>query len=153
MIGPIPAPAAVAAAGATLLLALLLLLQSCLMLLPVAEASLPPVQCGDHGCTVVNAFRVWNDRTDCRFARVFYPSTEKELVAAVTTAVRTKRKLKVVSKWAHAIPKLVCPAGDDGILISTRDYNRTVRVDYKARTVTVDAGVMLKVGILRSLLK
>lgn len=115
--------------------------------LPGAQASLPPVECdaGGQECTVVSSYRVWPDRKACKFSRVHYPSTEEELVAAVAAAVRSGSKLRVVSKWSHSIPKLVCPAGDGGVLISTRDYNRTVRVDREALTVTVDAGVMVKV--------
>lgn len=135
--------------GPVLVCLALLLGSAACWLWPAAEASLPPVQCAnaDQGtdCTVVNARRVWQDHEDCRFARVFYPATEEELVSAVALAVRTGTKVRVVSKWAHAEPKLVCPAGDRGFLISTRDYNRTVSIDLEARTVTADAGVMLQV--------
>lgn len=131
------------AAAALVLLQLSLLVGSGIV--RVAQASLPPVHCSDDGCTIANAWGLWADRQNCKCHQVVYPTREQELVAAVATAVRTKTKLKVISRWSHSAPKLVCPAGDHGTLISTRDFNRTVHVDAKAGTVTVDAGVMLNV--------
>ncbi|OAE28974.1 hypothetical protein AXG93_3036s1010 [Marchantia polymorpha subsp. ruderalis] len=107
--------------------------------------SLPAVICanGNSSCTIFPAFGPWVDRKDCKAARVVYPTTEKELVAAVAEAVKAGQKLKVISKLSHSVPKLVCPDGDEGLLISTSEYNG-ITVDKEQRTATLGAGVKLK---------
>lgn len=70
----------------------------------LVAASLPPIVCDENGqyCTLVNAYRAWPDRKLCEVGRVYYPRTEKELVAIVAQAVRSGSKIKAVSKWAHS---------------------------------------------------
>ena len=65
-------------------------------------------------------------------------------MAAVARAVRLGKKVKVISPWAHSIPKLACPDGRDGLIISTSRYNRRIVVDKSRKTVEVDAGVTLE---------
>ncbi|KAL6005726.1 hypothetical protein ACLOJK_006297 [Asimina triloba] len=58
-----------------------------------------------------------------------------------------KRKMKVVSRYSHSLPKLVCTGGDEGLLISTRYLNQILSVDASAMLMTVDSGVLLWEGI------
>ncbi|EFJ26123.1 hypothetical protein SELMODRAFT_97935 [Selaginella moellendorffii] len=98
-------------------------------------------------CELHNYFRgPWPDRKPCRVARVFFPTSEPELVAAVAFAVRHKHKVKVVSKNVHSHNKIACPndGSNPGVLISTSKYNSTVVVDEKSMTVIADAGVGLR---------
>ncbi|KAL0414887.1 UNVERIFIED_CONTAM: putative L-gulonolactone oxidase 6 [Sesamum radiatum] len=55
-----------------------------------------------------------------------------------------KRKIKVATRYSHSIPKLVCPDGDDGLLISTKYLNRTLNINPSAMTITVESGVTLR---------
>ncbi|XP_051152497.1 probable L-gulonolactone oxidase 6 [Andrographis paniculata] len=105
-----------------------------------------PIRCGGGGanCTITNSIGVFPDRSICRAASAVYPSSEAELVAAVATAVAAGRKMKVATRYSHSIPKLVCPDGDDGVLISTKNLNAVVGVDAAAMTMTVESGVTLK---------
>ncbi|XP_078178465.1 putative L-gulonolactone oxidase 6 [Carex rostrata] len=52
--------------------------------------------------------------------------------------------MKVVTRFSHSIPKLTCPGGSDGILISTRNLNRVVSLDMKTMRITVESGMNLK---------
>ncbi|OAE23640.1 hypothetical protein AXG93_4720s1050 [Marchantia polymorpha subsp. ruderalis] len=108
----------------------------------------PVVSCtgtGNTSCLVYSTYGVWPDRRDCTAAKAVYPTTEQELLAAVAEGVKNGQKMRVVSKYSHSIPKLVCPGGNGaGLLISTRDYNKNIVVDTNARTATVDAGVLIK---------
>jgi len=89
-----------------------------------------PVQCSSPShCNISSTYGVWPDRTPCRVQSVVYPRTEEELLAAVAAAVQKKQKMKVVSRRAHSIPKLVCPGGHNGLVISTRDYNQHLVID------------------------
>ncbi|KAF8742637.1 hypothetical protein HU200_013574 [Digitaria exilis] len=72
----------------------------------------------------------------CHAANVTYPSTEQELIAAVAAAVAAKRKVKASTRYSHSIPKLVCPGGNDGTIISTVHLNRT-------RLMTVESGMVI----------
>ncbi|KAG6556198.1 hypothetical protein Mapa_002139 [Marchantia paleacea] len=94
---------------------------------------LPAVTCanGNSSCTIFTAFGPWADRNDCKAARVVYPRTEEELVAAVGEAVKSGQRLRVITKGAHSL------------LISTSEYDRII-VDKDKRTATLDAGVRLK---------
>ncbi|KAL5720049.1 putative L-gulonolactone oxidase 6 [Ranunculus cassubicifolius] len=105
-----------------------------------------PVKCSSENsnCTITNSYGTFPDRAVCRAAEVLYPTTEKELVAAVAKASMEKRKVKVVTKYSHSIPKLVCPDGQDGILISTRYLNRTLEVNGSSMRITVESGVTLR---------
>ncbi|KAJ8550942.1 hypothetical protein K7X08_000312 [Anisodus acutangulus] len=52
--------------------------------------------------------------------------------------------MKVATRFSHSIPKLVCPDGEDGLLISTKFLNKILRVDQENMTMTVQSGVTLK---------
>eukprot|EP00253_Pinus_taeda_P005806 PITA_05806 len=106
----------------------------------------PVVECsnGFTNCTVSNAYGVFPDRSICRAAQVVYPSTEDELLASVADAVQKNQKMRVVTRYAHSIPKLVCPDGDSGLIISTRDLNYVVSVDKPSLRMTFHSGITLK---------
>ncbi|XP_037464172.1 L-gulonolactone oxidase 2-like [Triticum dicoccoides] len=114
------------------------------VLLQLAGCSPPPdpVVCthGTSNCTITNTYGFFL----CPVANVTYPRTEKELVAAVAAVAAAKRKVKVATKHSHSIPKLACPGGHDGTIISTARLNRTVRVDAEKRLMTVESGMLLR---------
>ncbi|KAG8086654.1 hypothetical protein GUJ93_ZPchr0010g7722 [Zizania palustris] len=105
-----------------------------------------PVECtrGTSDCTVTNVYGSYPDRTICRAANASFPRTEQELVAAVAAAAAAKRKVKVATRHSHSFPKLACPGGRDGTIISTRFLNRTVSVDAARRLMTVESGMVLR---------
>jgi FAD-dependent oxidoreductase len=112
----------------------------------------PPVRCTSTGCVLSNAYGAWSsDRADCPVSAVAYPATEQEVVAAVARASATGARVKVVSGFAHTIPKLACPGGGTGngttLLISTARLAGVEEVDVAARTVTADAGAPLRAVI------
>ncbi|KAK8718250.1 hypothetical protein V6N13_045491 [Hibiscus sabdariffa] len=126
-----------------------LLLWEFLFLLVVSVSCTPPaepVECStkDSNCTITNSYGMFPDRAICRAGNVAYPTTEQELVSVVSAATEARRKMKVVTRFSHSIPKLVCPDGEDGLLISTKNLNRVVRTDEVAMTVTVESGVTLR---------
>ncbi|KAJ7569810.1 hypothetical protein O6H91_01G095400 [Diphasiastrum complanatum] len=112
----------------------------------IHSSSPSPVNCKTDGynCIVSSTYGVWPDRSTCQTAKVVYPSTEEELISAVADAVKNKLNIKVVSKLAHSAPKLVCPRGGSGLLISTRDYANNIIVNTSSFTATVDSGVELR---------
>ncbi|XP_027154655.1 probable L-gulonolactone oxidase 6 [Coffea eugenioides] len=73
-----------------------------------------------------------------------YPKSEQELISIVANATSLQRKMKVATTTSHSIPKLMCPGGENGIIISTKYLNRTVNVDKSAMTITVEPGVTLR---------
>nr|CAB3482782.1 unnamed protein product [Digitaria exilis] len=108
-----------------------------------------PVSCitngtSSSGCTISNAYASFPDRRVCRAAKATYPRTEQELVAAVAAAVKAKRKTKAATRYSHSFTKVACPGGSDGVIISTRWLNQTVRIDAKKGLVTVESGVVLR---------
>ncbi|KAG2725665.1 hypothetical protein I3760_01G076600 [Carya illinoinensis] len=105
-----------------------------------------PVKCSSKNtnCTITNSYGAFPDRSVCRAAEVAYPSTEEELISVVATATRSLRKMKVATRTSHSIPKLVCPDGQDGLLISTKYLNRMLKIDVEAMTMTVESGVTLR---------
>ncbi|KAL6658783.1 hypothetical protein ACP70R_002823 [Stipagrostis hirtigluma subsp. patula] len=105
-----------------------------------------PVACarGTSECTVTNTYGSFPDRTICRAANATFPRTEEELVAAVAAAAAAKRKVKVATAHSHSFPKLACPGGRDGTIISTRWLNRTVSIDAGRRLLTVESGMILR---------
>lgn len=105
-----------------------------------------PVSCarGTSDCTVTSTYGSFPDRTVCRAANATFPRTEKELVAAVAAAAASRRKVKVATSHSHSFPKLACPGGRDGTIISTERLNRTVRVDAARRLLTVESGMLLR---------
>lgn len=119
-----------------------------LLLIPMAGCSPPaePVICtqGTSDCTVTNTYGSFPDRTICRAANATFPTTEAELVAAVASAAASKRKVKVATKHSHSFPKLACPGGRSGTIISTERLNRTVSVDAAKGLMTVESGMVLR---------
>ncbi|KAK6260492.1 hypothetical protein SCA6_014966 [Theobroma cacao] len=127
----------------------LLLRSKCLFLFVIMVSCTPPeepVKCSskDSNCTISNSYGSFPDRTICRAGKVAYPTTEKELVSIVSAAAEAKRKMKVITRFSHSIPKLVCPDGEDGLLISTKYLNHTLKIDAAAMTMTVESGVTLR---------
>ncbi|KAK7389752.1 hypothetical protein VNO78_25045 [Psophocarpus tetragonolobus] len=126
-----------------------LIRSSVVFVLFTVVASTPPedpIRCssGNTSCTITNSYGSFPDRSICRVAQVFYPTTEQELVIVVASATRNKTKMKVATRYSHSIPKLVCPEGQDGWLISTKYLNKIVKIDVAAMTMTVESGVTLK---------
>ncbi|KAH9625766.1 hypothetical protein KSS87_013598 [Heliosperma pusillum] len=105
-----------------------------------------PVKCsnGNTNCTITNAAGSFPDRRLCRAADVVYPHNEDELVSYVRDATMAKRKIKVVTRYGHSFPKLVCPDGKDGLVISTKNLNKVLNVDVAQQTMTVQSGLVLK---------
>ncbi|KAF7843872.1 putative L-gulonolactone oxidase 6 [Senna tora] len=105
-----------------------------------------PIRCshGHSNCTITNSYGVFPDRTLCQASKALFPTTEEELVAMVASATKNKSKMKVATRSCHSLPKLICPEGEDGLVISTKYLNRIVRIDVEARTMTVESGVTLK---------
>ncbi|KAM3262970.1 hypothetical protein ACQJBY_053243 [Aegilops geniculata] len=136
-----------ASRSSSLLPAALLLLLG-LLLSRRACSSPPPdsVTCarGTSDCTLANVYGSFPDRTACRAADAAFPSTEAELVAAVAAAAAAKRKVKAVPRHSHSFPKLACPGGRDGTIISTARLNRTVSVDAATGLMTVEGGMVLR---------
>ncbi|CAN6305196.1 unnamed protein product [Urochloa humidicola] len=127
-----------------LLLACLLI--PAIFLLPGANRTPPePISCADgtSNCTVTNTYGSFPDRSVCRAASATYRRTDQELVAAVAAAAAAKQKVKVATRHSHSFTKLACPGGSEGMIISTRWLNRTVRVDAEKRLVTVESGMVL----------
>ncbi|OEL18290.1 L-gulonolactone oxidase 2 [Dichanthelium oligosanthes] len=119
-----------------------------LLVLGLSGASPPPepVACtrGTSDCTVTNAYGSFPDRAICRAANATFPRTEQELVAAVAAAAAAKRKVKVATSHSHSFPKLACPGGRDGTIISTEKLNRTVSINKGKRLLTVESGMLLR---------
>ncbi|CAN8286005.1 unnamed protein product [Cochlearia groenlandica] len=121
----------------------------CIYTLVCTVVSTPPedpVKCtlGNKNCTVTNSYGVFPDRSTCRAADVAYPKTEAELVSIVAAATKAGRKMRVTTRYSHSITKLACTDGKDGLFISTKFLNNTVRSDAEAMTLTVETGVTLK---------
>ncbi|GLJ35327.1 hypothetical protein SUGI_0710680 [Cryptomeria japonica] len=127
-------------AALSVLLLLLITAQVCWAACPAST-----VTCASRwGCDITNFRGWWQDRKSCRATRVVYPGNENELIRAVADAVKEGRKIKVMSAGSHTFNRFACPGGNVGVLISTRDYNSRIIVNKKWKTVTVDAGVLLK---------
>ncbi|OVA04725.1 FAD linked oxidase [Macleaya cordata] len=105
-----------------------------------------PIKCSskNSNCTITNSYGEFPDRTVCKASNVFYPTTEEELISVVAMASMNKTKVKVATRYSHSIPKLVCPDGQDGLLISTLYLNRTLKIDAPTMTMTVESGAMLR---------
>lgn len=73
-----------------------------------------------------------------------YPTTEEELISIVASASKNNRKMKATTRFAHSIPKLACPDGQNGLLISTKNLNHVLKIDAEAKTMTVESGVTLR---------
>ncbi|CAN6283223.1 unnamed protein product [Urochloa humidicola] len=134
------------AKGVRVPLLLACILIPAIFLHPGANSPPPePISCanGTSNCTVTNTYGSFPDRSVCRAASATYPRTEQELVAAVAAAAAAKQKVKVATRHSHSFTKLACPGGSDGMIISTRWLNRTVRVDAEKRLLTVESGMVL----------
>ncbi|CAL5194943.1 unnamed protein product [Lathyrus oleraceus] len=108
-----------------------------------------PIHCSDSNhntnCTITNAIGMFPDRSICKASEVMYPTSEDELVSIVALASQRNRKMKVATRYSHSIPKLVCLDDDyDGVLISTKNLNRVLKIDVEAMTMTVQSGVTLR---------
>ncbi|CAK8544964.1 unnamed protein product [Lathyrus sativus] len=104
-----------------------------------------PIKCSSNNtnCTITNANGMFPDRTICKAAEAKYPTSEAELISIVASASKNNQKMKVTTRFSHSIPKLVCP-DDNGILISTKNFNRVIRIDRESMTITVESGVTLR---------
>ncbi|XP_074294622.1 putative L-gulonolactone oxidase 4 [Silene latifolia] len=104
-----------------------------------------PVKCsnGNSNCTVTNAVGSFADRSLCRVADIVYPDNEDQLISHVRDAVMAHRNIKVVTKYGHSFTKLVCPDGEDGLVISTNNLNKVVNIDVAQKTMTVQSGMIL----------
>ncbi|KAM3309525.1 hypothetical protein ACQJBY_030657 [Aegilops geniculata] len=136
-----------ASRSSSLLPAALLLALGLLLSRPAASSPPPDsVSCarGTSDCTLANVYGSFPDRTACRAADAAFPRTEAELVAAVAAAAAARRKVKAVPRHSHSFPKLACPGGRDGTIISTARLNRTVSVDAATGLMTVEGGMVLR---------
>ncbi|TYG89847.1 hypothetical protein ES288_A12G134000v1, partial [Gossypium darwinii] len=132
-----------------------LVLLKCLFLLVVLVGCSPPrelVKCSmkDSNCTVTNSYDAFLERTICQAGNVVYSISEQKLVSILSVATEVQRKMKVVTHFSHSIPKLVCPDGQDGLLISTKNLNRVVKINLAVMMMTVESGVTLR--LLRQLI-
>ncbi|KAI3707557.1 hypothetical protein L6452_26183 [Arctium lappa] len=115
----------------------------------VASCSPPedPIKCStstNRNCTITNSYGAFPDRSTCHAAQVTYPQSEKDLISIVAIATKAKRKMKVVTRYSHSIPKLVCPDGNNGLLISTQNLNHVIEINRSNMTITVESGVTLR---------
>ncbi|KAL2461426.1 putative L-gulonolactone oxidase 6 [Abeliophyllum distichum] len=119
-----------------------------IMIICMVNCSPPedPIKCTlkNSNCTITNTYGAFPDRSICRAAKVVYPTTEEELILAVANATMSNTKMKVATRTSHSIPKLVCPEGDNGLLISTKYLNRTLDVNVSSMTMTVESGMTLR---------
>lgn len=105
-----------------------------------------PIKCSSKNtnCTITNSIGTFPDRSICQAGEVKYPTTEEELISIVALATKRNSKMKAATRYSHSIPKLVCPDGKNGLLISTNNLNKVLKVDQEARTITVESGVTLR---------
>ncbi|KAJ0682559.1 putative oxidoreductase [Helianthus annuus] len=118
-----------------------------LLIIILANGNPPeePVKCSNNftNCTITNSYGAFPDRSTCHAAEATYPSSEEDIVLIVANATREKRKMRVATRYSHSIPKLACPDGEDGLIISTENLNRIINVDKEKMLVTVESGVTL----------
>ncbi|KAK6918203.1 FAD linked oxidase, N-terminal [Dillenia turbinata] len=105
-----------------------------------------PIKCSSKttNCTITNTYGTFPDRTICHAAAAAYPTNEDELVEVIASATKNKIKMKATTRYSHSIPKLVCPNGEDGLLISTKYLNRTLSINESTMTITVESGMTLR---------
>uniref|UniRef100_A0A7N0UW17 L-gulonolactone oxidase n=1 Tax=Kalanchoe fedtschenkoi TaxID=63787 RepID=A0A7N0UW17_KALFE len=103
-----------------------------------------PISCTATDCTITNSYGAFPDRSICKAAIASYPGTEQELIHVVASATKARAKMKVATLYSHSIPKLVCPDGDEGWLVSTKNLTRVLGVDTANMEMSVESGVTLK---------
>ncbi|KAK6919910.1 D-arabinono-1,4-lactone oxidase, C-terminal domain [Dillenia turbinata] len=105
-----------------------------------------PIKCSSKtsNCIITNSYGMFPDRSICQAANAIYPTSEDEVIQALAFATKNRMKMKVATRYSHSIPKLVCPDGEDGLLISTKYLNHTLRIDQSALTMTMESGVILR---------
>ncbi|CAM8907418.1 unnamed protein product [Rhodiola kirilowii] len=106
-----------------------------------------PITCtatASTDCTITNSYGEFADRSICKAAIALYPATEQELINAVASATKAGAKIKVATQTSHSIPKLVCPDGADGWVISTKNLTHILNVDRSKMEMTVESGVTLQ---------
>ncbi|KAF8673340.1 hypothetical protein HU200_048900 [Digitaria exilis] len=115
---------------------------------PLAGASAPPpvVRCDSggaaSGCPITNAYGTFPDRSTCHAAAAAFPESEAELLAVVANATAAGSKMKVATRFSHSVPKLACPAGDHGLIISTTSLDHVISIDVAKREIAVaEAGL------------
>ncbi|GMN42815.1 hypothetical protein TIFTF001_012017 [Ficus carica] len=126
-----------------------LLSNVCLFLFFLAVRCAPeePITCSsanNKNCTITNTYGAFPDRSVCRAGAVAYRTTEEELIDVIANATRRGLKIKAATRFSNSIPKLVCPGGEDGLLISTKLLNRVLKINSEAMTMTVQSGVSLR---------
>ncbi|GLJ36512.1 hypothetical protein SUGI_0733470 [Cryptomeria japonica] len=77
-------------------------------------------------------------------AHAVFPFTEEELLASVANAVKKQQKIRVVTKHSHSIPKLVCPEGETGLIISSSDLNHVVSVEECYMRMSIESSTGLR---------
>ncbi|KAI3967254.1 hypothetical protein MKX01_016300 [Papaver californicum] len=95
-------------------------------------------------CTISNSIGAFPDRSVCKVGNVVYPKTEEELLSVVAMASKNQMKVKITTRYGHSLPKLVCPDGNNGLLISTLYLNRIVNINVSTTMITVESGVILR---------
>ncbi|KAK9070641.1 hypothetical protein SSX86_011043 [Deinandra increscens subsp. villosa] len=105
-----------------------------------------PIKCQNNfrNCTITNSYGAFPDRSTCHVAQATYPSSEEEIVSIVAKATQEKRKVRVATRYSHSIPKLVCPDGEDGLVISTENLNHVIKIDKEKMVMTLESGVTLR---------
>ncbi|KAL7213389.1 hypothetical protein ACSBR2_015999 [Camellia fascicularis] len=102
-----------------------------------------PVKCSSSPtkkCTITNSYGAFLDRALCRASDVAYLTTEQDLISLIALVIKNKRNIKVSTRFSHSLPKLVCPDGEDGLVISTKFLNRTSEIDHLSMTMSFETG-------------
>ncbi len=91
--------------------------------------------------------RNWARTTFCRPKDIVYPRSEAEIIDLVKICNENHTPLKVVGK-AHSYNDIFC-AGEDGVVVSLKKFNRVEKIDRENATVTVQAGIDIPTLIRR----
>ncbi|KAF7843869.1 putative L-gulonolactone oxidase 6 [Senna tora] len=107
-----------------------------------------PIKCSspqhNTSCTITNSYGAFPDRATCSASQAFFPTSEQEIASIIASATKNGTKMKASTRFSHTIPKLVCPQGQDGWVISTKYMNQIVRIDVGEREMVVQGGVTLE---------